>query len=418
MHQNRLPAPLSLGIRSAAAVAALVGALTLGGCAGLSMSQAENVRGGYAAGDKVTVILPTKGPVADAADAVRQGVRAALGADDTAAKPVLTFAGGDEPAEVGDVWGESVKAGATQVIGPLQKPAVDTLAQGPALKVPTLALNQSTLGAKAAANLYQFALAPDTEAAEVANKAHAMGFGRALMLYPKGDAGNRRADAFRGRWKRLGGSVAAESAFDPADKDFKGTVTKLLGSQADFVFLAADAAQAREIYPLIRRGASALPVIATPDVYSGDADPARDKDLTGLYFVDLPWLLGVGADTDPLARSKMRKGSAYLATPLGLRLYAMGIDAYRLAPRLTALAKSPSATFPGETGILSVDSLGRVQRQLTLGRFTESGVQAVAGDTGKGLFQARPQPASSAATAPAPQVPRPEPRNPGSGSAG
>jgi outer membrane PBP1 activator LpoA protein len=399
--------------------------LTLGGCTGLPRDQAQNIRGGYAAGDKVTVILPTMGPVADAADAVREGVRAALGADNTAVKPTLAFAAGDEAAKVADTLGDAAKAGTTHVIGPLQKPAVDALAQGPALKVPTLALNQSTLGGKAAANLYQFALAPDTEAAEVANKAHSMGFSRALMLYPQGEAGSRRADAFRSQWKRLGGTVAAESAFDPGAKSFQGTVTKLLGSQADFVFLAADAAQARQIYPLIRGGASALPVIATPDVYPGDADRARDKELTGLYFVDLPWLLGVGADQDPLARSKMRRGSAYLATPLGLRLYAMGIDAYRLAPRLSALAKSPSANFPGETGTLSIDSQGRVQRKLSLGRFTQSGVQAVAGvaDAKVGIRASRatPESDSGASVQPAPvahRTPKPEPRKTGSGSAG
>ena len=207
----------------------------------------------------------------------------------------------------------------------------------------------------------------------MANKAHAMGFSRALMLYPQGDAGNRRADAFRSQWKRWAAAWPPSPRSTPPPRTIKGTVTKLLGSQADFVFLAADTAQARQIYPLIRNGASALPAIATPDVYPGTADRARDKDLSGLYFVDLPWLLGVGADQDPLARSKMRQGAAYLATPLGLRLYAMGIDAYRLAPHLSALARSPGTTFPGETGILSIDSQGRVQRQLALGRFTDSG---------------------------------------------
>ena len=367
-----------------AATVALVGALALGGCTGLP-------RGGYAAGDKVTVILPSKGPVTDAADAVRAGVQAAFEADNSGTRPALTFAAADDPVQVDSALKAAVKAGATQIIGPLQKPAVDALAKGPALKVPTLALNHSTVGGTMAANLYQFALAPDTEAAEVANKAYAMGFRRALMLYPLGHAGSRRADAFRRQWRQLGGIVAAESLFDPVAQTFQATVAQLFGSTGDFVFLAADAAQARRIYPLIRGGAGALPTIATPDVYPGTADRARDQDLAGLYFVDLPWLLGVGADQNPLARSKMRRQSATLGTPLGLRLYAMGIDAYRLAPRLTALSKRLiSSSFTGETGILSIDSQGRVQRRLSLGRFTERGVAAVAGGsaaTGTGRAQ-------------------------------
>ncbi len=426
MHQKRAPAFLSKpaladlrpAARPAAIAAALVGVLALTGCTGLPWGQsAGNIRGGYAAGDKLTVILPGKGPIADAADAVREGVRAAHGADDTPAKPGLAFADGDVPAKVGEVVGEAVKSGATQIVGPLQKPAVDALAGGPALKVPTLALNQSTLGGKATENLYQFALSPDTEGADVANKAHATGFTRALMLYPAGDSGKRRADAFRSRWKRLGGSVSAELGFDPAAKDYQETVTKLLGSQADFLFLSAEPADARKLYPLVRGAASALPVIATSEVFPGTADRALDKDLAGLYFVDLPWVLGVGADRDPLARSKMRKGAPYLSTPLGLRLYAMGIDAYRLAPRLTALAKTPAATFPGQTGTISIDSQGRVQRQLALGRFTEQGPEAVAGlasaKTGGASVSVRPEPARPPAAKPAPtpaKPPKPEPR--------
>lgn len=362
---------------SRAAVVVLVGILTLSGCNGLPWQHAELSRGGYAAGDKVTVILPANGSIADAAAAVRAGVQAAFGADDSGTRPALTFAVGDDPVQVVRALGAALKAGATQVIGPLQKPEVDALAKGPALKVPTLALNQTTLGGTLAANLYQFALDPDTEAAEVANQAHAMGFTCALMLYPQGPAGDRRADAFRRQWRQLGGGVAAESLFDPAAQAFQATVAKLIERPADFVFLAADATQARRIYPLIRRGVGTLPAIATSDVYPGTTDYARDKDLTGLYFVDLPWLLGVGADQDPLARSRMRQGS--LATALELRLYAMGIDAYRLAPRLTALANSlMNSTFTGETGLLSIGTQGRVQRRLSLGRFTERGVQAVA----------------------------------------
>ena len=141
-------------------------------------------------------------------------------------------------------------------------------------------------------------------------------------------------------------------------------------------------------------------MIATSAVYSGATDPARDKALTGLYFVDLPWVLGVGAADDPLARAKLKRGAPYLATPLGLRLYAMGIDAYRLPPRLAALAKNPRATFPGETGTLSLDSLGRVQRQLTLAQFTASGPQPVSPPRRR---------ASPGSRRPSPSRPRPAP---------
>ena len=218
MHQDRTVAPSDSSrprVSLRALSAALIAALAVSGCAGLPWDQPKNLRGGYAAGDKVTAILPGKGPVAEVANAVREGLRAAHGADDTAAKPTLGFIASEEPTKIAAAYGEAVAGGATQVIGPLLKPAVDALAAGPALKVPTLALNQTSTGGKTADNLYQFALAPETEAVEAANQAKAMGFTRALLLAPAGDADQRRADAFRRQWKTLGGTLVGEATFAP-----------------------------------------------------------------------------------------------------------------------------------------------------------------------------------------------------------
>jgi outer membrane PBP1 activator LpoA protein len=52
----------------------------------------------------------------------------------------------------------------------------------------------------------------------------------------------------------------------------------------------------------------------------------------------------------------------------------MGIDAYRLAPRVDEMGRQPGTFFPGETGGLSVDSRGEVHRQLILAQFTDRGV--------------------------------------------
>ncbi len=429
MHQDRPVASFCTNfhrfpgsVRTLALSTALVLSGMLGGCAGLPWDKTSmNFRGGYAAGDQVTAILPGKGPVADVADALREGLRAAHGADDTAAKPTLTFIASEQPNKIADAHAAAVSAGATQVIGPLLKPAVDALATGPALKVPTLALNQATGVAKAAGNLYQFALAPETEAVEAANQAKAMGFTRALMLAPAGEAGQRRADAFRRQWDKLGATLVGQASFDPATADAAKTLNALWSQgKAEFLFLAVDADQARKIYPPIRDGANALPVIATSAVYSGATDAARDKALVGLYFVDLPWVLGVGQANDPVARASLKGKSAALATPLGLRLYAMGIDAYRLVPRLAVLAKNPTATFPGATGTLSLDSFGRVQRQLTLAQFTATGPQPVSAKPvakQRGWLPfARPaaaaQPAAVSATTPSMSAagPKPEPK--------
>lgn len=375
-HRNLYPAFV---VPSGISVVALVLSLTLGGCANFPFGKpAENIRGGYAQGDQVTMLLPTSGPYASVADAVRDGVRAAHVADDTGAVPELGTADSSNPRQVPKTLTGLAEEGTTQVIGPLQKASVDALAKGGALPIPTLALNEGTFAGKPPANLYQFSLSPETGAAAVADIAKAQGLSRALMLYPSDKAGERRADAFRSQWKQLGGTLVGETAFRAGQADDAKVVAGLLAKgEADFIFLAASVDQARAIYPRIRGDAAAMPVIATSDVYPGDSDQARDKVLAGLYFVDMPWMLGVAPEGEPLTRDPLKTSPSYLATPLGRRLYAMGIDAYRLAPRVAALAADPAATFPGQTGTLSIDAAGRVRRTLILGRYTESGPVAV-----------------------------------------
>jgi outer membrane PBP1 activator LpoA protein len=384
MQQNRvLPRRrLPIWISSAAGLA-----LVLTGCAYLPVGGApvEDISGGFAPGDRVALLLPTEGPYLEVSDAVRDGVRAAARVDDTAAQPKVVSVDSGSPDRVTAILGQALESGATHVIGPLDKPSVDALAAQAALKVPALALNEGTSAARPASNLYQFALSPETDVIEVANKAKGLGFSRALMLFPDDAAGKRRAQAFRDHWGRVGGTLAGESAFRPGAEVDPAEIQGLLDrGGAHFLFLAVNAEQARVIYPRIRANAAALPVIATSDVYPGDADPARDRVLTGLYFVDMPWMLGVERGNDPLRRSDLKSPASHLATPLGRRLYAMGIDAYRLAPRLSALADNPGASFPGQTGRISIDALGRVRRQLILARFGDSGPEPVAGIEAQG----------------------------------
>lgn len=341
---------------------------------GLAQAYGEMLSGGYASGDRVTVMLPRGGRFAPAGTAVREGIEAARRADTSGHQPVLSVVYSNPAGRSPTVHAEAVRGGADYVLGPLEKEAVDALAAGSALAVPTLALNQTTRDGRAAGNLFQFALSPENEAAEAAIKAADMGHRRALVLYPEGAWGERLARSFRDQWRRLGGtSLVGQAVYDPTARSDERRVADLVGDgDADVLFLVATNDLARRLYPQIRLASSQITVIATSHVYSGAFDPARDPALSGLYFVDIPWMLDSSGD-GPLSRRRLTGESFEVANPLA-RLYAMGIDAYRLAPRLAALAKSPGAFYPGQTGGLAVDSLGRIQRQLALARFGEAGV--------------------------------------------
>ena len=139
---------------------------------------------GYVSGETVAVLLPESGRFSAAAEAVRAGILAAQRADDPSKRPVLRFYDTSNDQSAPALVRRAAAEGAQLVIGPLQKQAVDQLAASPSLPAPTLALNVATGGQMPPPDLYQFALSPEDEAAEVANRAWAKGYRGALMLYP------------------------------------------------------------------------------------------------------------------------------------------------------------------------------------------------------------------------------------------
>jgi len=51
------------------------------------------------------------------------------------------------------------------------------------------------------------------------------------------------------------------------------------------------------------------------------------------------------------------------------RLYAMGVDAFRLYPRLKQLAALPNSKIFGVTGDLSIDGQGKIHRKMPFAIF-------------------------------------------------
>lgn len=351
-----------------ATLLALTGALV--GCAGLQPSDSEVSlarSSGYRGGEVVAVLLPESGRYANAAKVVRNGILAAQRADKQGKRPQLRFYdtsdGKSTPALIKRAAGE----GASLAIGPLQKKAVNGLASSSSLPIPTLALNRATTDKAPSKNLYQFALSPEDEAADAATKAWKEGLRSALLLYPDGSWGNRISRGFRQKWRALGGKVVASQVYDPGELDFSQPVGNLLNSKrdADFVFLVATPRSAPAIWPQLKyQAGSALPVYATSHVYSAGSNRKADQELAGLYFVDIPWLVAPEKG-DSVSRKKDDQGKYP-------RLYAMGIDAYRLAPRLEWMA-ARQASVQGKTGRLTLDSRRRVRRQLNLARLSAGG---------------------------------------------
>lgn len=332
--------------------------------------------------DSVALLLPLNGPLADAAAAVRDGFITAYYSALAQGYPVPQVRFYDSGTDdVISLYNQALDAGARLVIGPLDKQQVATLASVANLPVPTLSLNYVDNGT--AKNLYQFGLAPEDEARQAAEQAIVEGARLAAILYPEGEWGARVAEAFRQRFESLGGIVTTHSTYadnataatrqllDLGQSEARARQLNLLTSlrvefeprrrqDIDMIFLVAAAGQARQLKPALNFNyASDIPVFATSHVYAGTPAADIDSDLNGIRFVDVPWVLDHQSALHQDAERVWPSGHGRYE-----RLFALGIDAYRLHTRLAMLQSLPESFLPGVTGQLSLDEQQRLVREL------------------------------------------------------
>jgi len=382
----------------------------------------------------LAIMLPRSGPYARAAAALQNGLMAAYYAMPLEQRPRLRFYDSSHPDQAWPLLQQAAQDGANVVIGPLNKHAVDQLVHAGELPIPVLALNRVPLDVTPPANLYQFALAPEDEAAQIADRAWSDGHSTALIFTPAGSWGQRIQQSFRNRWEPLGGVVVGAGSYSPKENDFSAPIQQLLHldqsrtrhrqlqrlledklhfeprrrQDADIIVLAAKAEKARQLWPQFQFfRAGDLPAYTTSRVYSGEPDPRRDVDLEGMRFLDIPWIL---QDTEkgPLSRKALH---AQFPGTKGryARLYAMGIDSFNLLPHLLRLRSHPSEVHEGATGRLSMDEVRRIHRQLLWARF-KGGTPTLLGYTPHietGLPQAGSASATETYTPSAPVRPAP-----------
>jgi outer membrane PBP1 activator LpoA protein len=351
----------------------------------------------------IAIFLPRSGPYAKVAVAVRDGFMAAWYQRPLESRPVLRFYDSSNAQGIVTLYQKAVLQGAQMIVGPLDKEAVNLLLLEQDPIVPILALNQADHTGSVLPNLFQFGLAPEDEAEQVAERAWLEGYSRALVLTPGGEWGERLAQSFNARWRALGGAVLESQAYDAKGNDFSAPIRQLLNidesdarkdslqrvigfpmeseprrrEDAHFIFLAARPQKGRQLKPQLKfHHAGDLPVFATSHIYSGVADADRDRDLGQIMFVDTPWLLEQESDSQ-LSRNRLQRLMPGVQSHYA-RLYAMGIDAFNLLPHLPRMRERAGYTVSGKTGNLYLDGYNRLHRQLAWAEMKQ-GVASITG---------------------------------------
>lgn len=308
-----------------------------------------------AANRHIALILPLDSQsFGAAADAVQDGFLAAA-ATGKNPMPVKVYPTGDGPDDIVSAYRQAVQAGAQVAVGPLTRNGVTALVASNLVAVPTLALNSPEGEIPLPRNLYLLGLQVEAEARQAAKLAWVGGARNVLTIFGETPLFKRVNQAFVDEWLRFGGTVAGTLAFAGDPDSLLKLRDQAKVSGADAIFLALDVKRARMVRPYLD---SNVPTYATSHIYSGRSEAILNHDLNGIRFIDSPWL--VQAD-HPVV-----KNYPHPDLPLSAeldRLYALGIDAYRIA-ELLLLGAQP-ATLDGAIGRITLNRGNQFERELT-----------------------------------------------------
>ncbi|MCP4487193.1 MAG: penicillin-binding protein activator [Gammaproteobacteria bacterium] len=349
---------------------------------------------------KIALMLPFSGRMGNVSGAIQNGFLYAHYLNNDDATPALEIIDASaDPDKFNLQYQQAIQNGAEFIVGPISKELINLLQQQEQLEVPTLTLNYGDEVEPPLLNLYQFGLRPEDEAEQIADYALADDKHHAITLVPDTEWGSRLQVAFSERYEALGGSVVGSEVYPAKKNDYSAAIKKLLNltssnqrhkiiqqvigeplkfdsrrrQDIDMVFIAANARQARLIKPQLKfHHAQGVPVYATSHISSSNRNVDNDRDLDKIQFVDIPWMLNQhdNRDYQQIIELWPSSGSRFS------RLFALGIDAYRLIPSLRRLMIHPEENAAHHTGELTVDKNGRVHRRLLMATY-EKGLARV-----------------------------------------
>ncbi len=297
----------------------------------------------------VAIVLPLEsGQYSRAAEAVRTGFLAAAEASGTRPR-IRVFPHGDDG--VLTAFEAARATGARVIVGPLVRDDVRTVASL-SLDLPmTLVLNQLDELADTPSTLYTLALGVEGDGRMIARRMRADNAQAIAVVNADTPLMKRLVGAFAAEWLQGGGAV-------PDVYGFAATPTALVTLRRQFVRHPPDAA----LLALDGTDATlAKPYLGTTRTYASGLVFEREtqavtRDLDGLVIVEIPWLV-----TPQAAQFANLPRKEYGSIAL-TRLYALGLDAFRVAQVLREGAPE-RMSFEGATGQVTLGEGRQFQRE-------------------------------------------------------
>jgi len=349
-------------------------------------------RAAFPVPSQVAILLPAKGRLSAAAKAIRDGIMSAY-LEQPGNSVIRFYPSGPGRESAIAAYRQASADGAMQIIGPLDIDSTRSIANLDGLTTPDLLLNDMAPGSESTTAqtgmVNSLSLSTTEEAMTIATKILEQGQRKAITIVPDSGWGRRIETAFSVAFEQGEGQIVASARFNTTKSDHSAMLTQLLKIDAskqrkaelqswlgipltfepsrrydfEFIFLAANPVEGRELKPLLRfHGAGDVPVYAMGRIFSGRMNRASDQDLDGIVFPATRWQLQT-ADNTGNTPASLRGGA-------NGNLYALGLDAWRLLPWLPLMRKDPDLWFPGEVGALKLQADGSLYREPAWARFS------------------------------------------------
>jgi outer membrane PBP1 activator LpoA protein len=300
----------------------------------------------------IALILPTASPaLGRLAEAVRLGFMAAATVQGRDALPVHFTAIDNEGTALLDACRFAQSTGAKLVVAGLTRDGAQSLALSDCPRQLVLALNE--IRGEAPVSMYTYSLSLEHEARQAALQAINDGWRMAFIVGTSSPLSRRVQDAFEREWGRAAGE-GRKILYSGNAEEAPLVRENIANSRGDMVFFALDPAEARAVRPYV---SGMLPIYATSYSINPRAEQIVNVDLQGVRYVEMPWF--IHPDHPAVMVYPQPKAPMSLEQE---RLYAFGIDAYRITQQL--LQGEEKKPLDGVTGKIALEGIHHFSRSL------------------------------------------------------
>jgi len=350
--------------------------------------------------ENVAIILPLSGNRRTAGKSAQQGILAAYNNNEN---KTLHFIDSNQ-LEMASLAEKFAELSIDYVIGPLLKPQVNAYLAQTDISLPTLLLNLPEN--KVLPQQYSaLSMLPEEQAIQAATTLSNRNYQHPIIFSHQDQVSKRIASTFAAQWLKITGKVVDIIYFDPnaemqgelkasfdidlSEKrisDLQRRIKQTLKVEArnrrdlDMIYLVGSSRETRLLKPYIDVNTSQfstlIPVFASSRSHSDRADRSDSRDLAGLVFTEMPWLLPSDQQNKSL---KQLNKKLWPQKSDGLqRIFAMGYDSLTLINKLEQMKTKTFIRHYGQTGVLQLTANNILIRSLLWGSYQRDKVEQIA----------------------------------------